>query len=84
MGGGFETHGTISVAIGRVKGQGEAEAFHVFDHETQKLVIYMMNNKNLEILAVRDCSYDLGFKSAQYSPKGGVQRPTVQWMKNPK
>ena len=80
-GGGYDTNGTMSVATGLIKGQGQSEALFIFDHEARKLVVYFVNGRNLEILAVRDCTYDLGFQHAQWSPEGGRQRPDVGYMK---
>ncbi len=81
-GGTVDTNGLFSVASARLVGRGEAEAFWVFNHEKEKLAVYLMNNRNLEILAVRDCSYD--FRPAQYSPKGGRQDPSVKFMRTGK
>ena len=80
LGGSVDTVGTLSMASGRLKGQGEAEGIYLFEHEAKKLVVYMMNNKTLELLAVRDCQYD--FRPTAFSPRGGGQKPTVKEMKD--
>ena len=61
-----------SVAIG-----GGQDAFALFDSQTNRLCFYTISgNKKLEVLAVREISYDLRPVSH------GKQEPTVQEMKD--
>jgi hypothetical protein len=61
-----------SIAIG-----GGQDAFALFDTQTNRLVMYTMSgSKKLEVLAVREVSYDLRPVSH------GKQEPTVQEMKD--
>ncbi len=61
-----------SVAIG-----GGQDAFALFDSQTNRLVFYTITgNKKLEVLAVREISYDLR------PVAHGKQEPTVQEMKD--
>ena len=61
-----------SIAIG-----GGQDAFALFDSQTNRLVFYTISgNKKLEVLAVREISYDLRPVSH------GKQEPTVQEMKD--
>ena len=61
-----------SVAIG-----GGQDAFALFDSQTNRLVFYTISgSKKLEVLAVREVSYDLRPVSH------GKQEPTVQEMKD--
>jgi hypothetical protein len=61
-----------SVAIG-----GGQDAFALFDSQTNRLVFYTISgNKKLEVIAVREVSYDLRPVSH------GKQEPTVQEMKD--
>ena len=61
-----------SVAIG-----GGQDAFALFDSQTNRLVFYTISgNKKLEVIAVREISYDLR------PVAHGKQEPTVQEMKD--
>ena len=61
-----------SIAIG-----GGQDAFALFDSQTNRLVFYTISgSKKLEVLAVREVSYDLRPVSH------GKQEPTVQEMKD--
>jgi hypothetical protein len=61
-----------SIAIG-----GGQDAFTLFDSQTNRLVMYTIGgNKKLEVLAVREVSYDL--RPVMH----GKQEPTVQEMKD--
>lgn len=62
---------------GAVSIGGGQDAFALFDSQTNRLVFYTITgNKKLEVLAVREVSYDLRPVSH------GKQEPTVQEMKD--
>lgn len=62
--------GTVTVSAGQ-------DAFMLFDSQTHRLVAYTISgSKKLDVIAVRDVSYDL--KPVSF----GKQEPTVQDMKD--
>lgn len=62
--------GTVTVSAGQ-------DAFLLFDSQTHRLIAYTVSgSKKLEVVAVRDVSYDL--KPVSF----GKQEPTVQEMKD--
>ena len=74
-----DTQGGYTLATGRIQGGGEADVLYVWNHETMKLGIYMMRNRSLEVLAIRNCSSDFdvdGFilRGEQNPVPGGVKK----------
>ncbi len=67
------------MTTGVLQGKGASEAMYLFDTNDKKLAIYFMNNTRLELIAVRDLTYD--FIPQSYSPKSGRQEPSVKDMK---
>ena len=53
----------------------EADVLYVLDERTQKLAVYLARGNALEMLAVRDCSYD--FQLIGY----GEQKPDLKTVK---
>ena len=79
LGGTVDTSGGYTLATGRLQGKGEADALYIWNHETRKLGIYFANNRNLEVIAIRDCSYD--FAVPGFSARNGKQIPPASDMK---
>ena len=58
---------------------GQSEALYVLDTQNKKLAIYFMNNARMEVMGIRDITYDLIPEA--WSPRQGGQNPTPSDMK---
>jgi hypothetical protein len=68
---------TTRYLAGSVSMGGGQDAFALFDSQTNRLIFYTISgNKKVEVLAVREVSYDLRLVNF------GKQEPTVQEMKD--
>lgn len=75
LGGTVDTGAGITVATGRIQGKGDADALYIWDHADKKLAVYFQSGGKLELLAVRNCEYDM------VPNQFGDQKPTYQEMK---
>lgn len=67
--------GDVALMTGQLQGRGEGEALFIWEHATQKLAIYIVNASRMELLFVRDCSFDFKANVAI-----GQMKPTVEEM----
>jgi hypothetical protein len=67
------------MTVGVLQGKGQSEAVYIFDTTNKKLAVYFMNNARMEVMGIRDLSYDLIPEA--WSPRSGGQNPTPQEMK---
>ena len=75
LGGTVDSGAGFTVGTGQLQGKGDADAVYIFSHEDKKLLVYFQNANRLELLATRNCQYDL--QPNQY----GKQNPSVADMK---
>ena len=78
---GVDTVGRFSVGTTTMLGRPDGEVMFVWDHERQKLALYRLTPKALELLHVRNCQYD--FRPDEFNAAGRVSLPTVAKMRNP-
>lgn len=52
-----------------------SDQLFLFDTKSQRLAIYNLQGRQLELLAVRNIAYDLKFE--EYSTPGATQKPSV-------
>ena len=69
--------GNMVMATGQISGRGNAAALYLYDQAKQKLAVIFVNGQNLEILAIRDMTWD--WQVPGYS--AGRQTPDVKDMK---
>lgn len=74
--GAVDNTGPFAMLTGQLQGRGEGEALFLWEHASQKLVVYLVSGKQMEVLFVRDCSFDFKANVAV-----GVMIPTVADMK---
>ena len=67
------------MATGQISGRGNASALYMYDQEKKKLIALLINNNNLEIIAIRDMQYD--WEIDVFSAQGGTQKPSAKEMK---
>lgn len=72
-------NGSILVATGRIQGRGDGDGFYIYDTENKKLAVLFVGNSKMELLHIRDMSYD--WQPVQYDGKGRRQDPSVKDMK---
>jgi hypothetical protein len=68
------------MTVGVLQGKGQSEALYILDTTNKKLAVYFMNNARMEVLGIRDLTYDLIPEA--WSPKSGDQNPTPKQMKD--
>ena len=71
-----DTNGRYSVATGRIAGRGDADALYIWDAEEQRLAVYFVQGKKMDLIFARDCGTDFSV------PQFGEQYPRSTW--NPK
>ncbi|MEM7262331.1 MAG: hypothetical protein AAF488_10110 [Planctomycetota bacterium] len=69
--------GAMILATGKISGRGDAAALYMYDPKLQKLAVMFVNNNNLEVVAIRDMTWD--WKVPSYS--AGRQIPDPREMK---
>ncbi|MCA8959473.1 MAG: hypothetical protein KDC38_03120 [Planctomycetes bacterium] len=69
--------GVMTMATGQISGRGNADALYMYDQKLQKLAVILVNNNNLEVVAIRDMTWD--WKIPSYS--AGKQIPDPREMK---
>lgn len=67
--------GDVALMTGQLQGRGEGEALFIWEHASQKLAVYIVNASRMELLFVRDCSFDFRANVAL-----GQMKPTVEEM----
>lgn len=69
--------GQMVLATGQISGRGNAAALYMYNQKDSKLAVVFVNNNNLEVLAIRDMTWD--WQVPGYS--AGKQTPSVKDMK---